>query len=119
MSNLRLQRVRELLKRAIGEIIRRELPLEKTGLITVNDVDVSPDFRSATVFVGIVGNAAQKKTGVAILKHERKRIQSLLGQAVVLKYTPHLRFVADDSIERGNHILKIIEELEQSGNSPA
>ena len=119
MSTLRLQRVRELLKRAIGEIIRRELPIDQTGLITVNDVGVSSDFRSATVFVGIVGNAAQKKTGVAVLERERKRIQSLLGKAVVLKYTPQLRFVADDSIERGNKILKIIDELEQSGKGTA
>ncbi len=119
MSNLRLQRVCELLKRAIGEIIRRELSIEQTGLITVNDVKVSSDFRSATVFVGIVGNAAQKKSGVSVLERERKRIQSLLGKAVILKYTPQLRFVADDSIERGNNILKIIEELEQSGKGPA
>ena len=114
MSTLRLQRVRELLKRALGEILRRELPLDQTGLLTVNEVDVSSDFRAATVYVGVVGTAAQKKTGMNILNHERKRIQSLVGKAVVLKYTPLLRFVVDDSIERGNKILKIIDELEQS-----
>ncbi len=117
MSTLRLQRVRELLKRALGEILRRELPADQTGLITVNDVDVSSDFRAATVFVGIVGTAEQKKRGAAVLKRECKRIQSLVGKAVVLKFTPLLRFVADDSIERGNKILKIIEELEQSEKS--
>ena len=105
---------RQLLKRALGEILRRELPLDQTGLLTVNEVDVSSDFRAATVYVGVVGTAAQKKTGMNILNHERKRIQSLVGKAVVLKYTPLLRFVVDDSIERGNKILKIIDELEQS-----
>ena len=119
MSNLRLQRVRELLKRAIGEILRQELPIDQTGLVTVNDVGVSSDFRSATVFVGIVGNAAQKKHGAAVLKRDCKRIQTLVGKAVVLKYTPLLRFVVDDSIERGNKILKIIEELEKSGQGSA
>ena len=119
MSNLRLQRVRELLKRAIGEILRQELAIEQTGLVTVNDVGVSSDFRSATVFVGIVGNASQKKHGATLLKRECKHIQTLVGQAVVLKYTPQLRFVVDDSIERGNKILKIIEELEQTGNGTA
>lgn len=119
MSNLRLQRVRELLKRAIGEIIRREISIEQAGLITINDVDVSSDFRSANVFFSVVGNAAQKKSAGAVLERKRKRIQSLLGKAVILKYTPQLRFVADDSIERGNNILKIIDELEQSGKGPA
>jgi len=43
MPSLRLQRVRELLKREIGEVIRREFPVSEAGLVTVNDVDVSGD----------------------------------------------------------------------------
>ena len=47
MGSLRLQRVRELLKREIGEVLRRELPVERAGLVTVNDVGVSGDLHSA------------------------------------------------------------------------
>jgi ribosome-binding factor A len=46
------------------------------------------------------------------LNEHRARIQSLVGRAVVLKYTPRLRFVVDDSIARGNRVLQILEELE-------
>lgn len=113
MPSLRLLRVRELLKRAIGEIIRREIAVEKAGLISVNDVGVSGDLHSAMVFVSVVGTPAQQRAGPAILRRQTKRIQSLLGRAVVLKYTPRLRFVMDDSITRGNKVLQIIEELER------
>ena len=114
MPSLRLQRVQELLKRKIGEVIRREFPVSATGLISVNDVGVSGDLHSATVFVSILGNAEQQRRGFGLLVQHRKRIQGLVAKAVILKYTPQLRFVLDESIARGNRVLAIIEELEQN-----
>ncbi len=114
MPSLRLQRVRELLKRQIGEVIRREFEVSVAGLITVNDVNVAGDLHSAVVFVSILGNPDQQKRGFSLLERHRKRIQGLVGRAVVLKYTPTLRFVMDDSIARGNRVLGILEELEKA-----
>jgi ribosome-binding factor A len=109
--SLRLERVREMLKREIGEVIRRELPVNEAGLITVNDLQVAPNLKNATVFIGILGGAAQKKKGMEMLGEKRKRIQGLVATGVVLKYTPRLRFILDESIERGNRVLRIMEEL--------
>lgn len=119
MPSLRIQRVRELLKRAIGETIRREFPVSDAGLISVNDVDVAGDLKSATVYISILGNADQQKRGFSLLEQHRKRIQGLVGRSVVLKFTPTLRFVPDDSVVRGNRVLQIIQELEESPKSPA
>ena len=119
MPSLRLQRVRELLKRQIGEVIRREFPVSEAGLVTINDVDVAGDLHSAVVFISILGNAEQQKRGLDLLTRHRKRIQGLVGRAVVLKYTPTLRFVIDDSVVRGNRVLQIIEELEKAAPSTA
>ena len=110
--SLRLERVRELLKRELGEIIRREIPLNEAGLITVNEVGIAPDLKSATVFVGVVGTNEQRKRAATLLEKESKRFQSMIGRAVVLKYTPHLKFIVDEAIERGNRVLKILDELE-------
>src|SRR5688500_3624026 len=112
--SLRLERVRELLKRELGEIIRRELPISEAGLITVNEVGVAPDLKSATVFVGVIGTPAQRKKAANLLDKESKRIQGMIGRAVVLKYTPHLKFVIDEAIERGNRVLEILEEIEKT-----
>ena len=114
MNNLRHERVRELLKREIGEAIRREFHVSEAGLISVNDVDVAGDLKSAVVFISIFGNADQQKRGIQVLNEHRIRIQGLVGKSVVLKFTPTLKFVFDDSIVRGNKVLQIIEELEKS-----
>ena len=117
MPSHRLLRVRELLKREIGEAIRREIPVEQAGLVTVNDVEVAGDLRVATAYISILGNAEQQRSGIAMLRKHRRRLQGLVAKAVVLKYTPQLRFVIDDSVARGNRVLDIIAELER--NAPA
>ena len=119
MPSLRIQRVNELLKRALGEAIRQELPVNEAGLITVNEVDAAGDLKTATVYASILGNADQQKRGFALLEQNRPRIQEIMARSVVLKYTPVLRFVLDDSVVRGNKILKIIEDLEKGGGSTA
>ena len=114
MPNLRHERVRELLKREIGEAIRREFNVSEVGLINVNDVDVAGDLKSAVVFVSILGDASQQKRGLTRLGDHRIRLQAAVGRAVVLKYTPTLRFEMDDSVARGNRVLQIMEDLDKT-----
>ena len=114
MPNLRHERVRELLKRELGEVIRREFHVDEAGLITVNAVDLAGDLKSAVVFISILGNADQQKRGVQLLNEQRIRVQGLVAKSVILKFTPTLKFVVDDSIVRGNRVLQIIEELEKT-----
>jgi ribosome-binding factor A len=114
-----LERVREMLKREIGEVIRRELPVAEVGLINVNDVNVAPNLKTASVFIGVLGGDTQKKRAMEELEKKRKRIQGLVGRGIVLKYTPLLRFILDESIERGNRVLRILDELEKSSLSPS
>lgn len=113
MSLLRLQRVNALLKRELGEIVRRELPVDRVGLISVNVVEVSSDLKHATVRVSMLGTEDQKRRGLDILQEQRVRLQALVGRAVVMKQTPVLKFILDDSIEKGDRVLQIIQELEQ------
>ncbi len=114
MPNLRHERVRELLKRAIGEAIRREFDTNDVGLITVNDLDVGGDLRTAVVFITILGNPTQQKNGLQALEQNRILIQSLVAKSVILKYTPTLKFIVDDSIVRGNRVLQILDELDKA-----
>jgi ribosome-binding factor A len=114
MASHRQERVRELLKRALGEAIRQEIPVGEAGLVTVNDVEIGGDLRNARVFISVLGNAEQQKSGLALLQKNRVRIQGLIAKSVILKYTPHLRFVVDDSVQRGNRVLQLLEELERA-----
>ena len=109
----RLQRVSELLKREVSELIRRELAVEEVGLLTINEVKVSPDIKSATVYVSFVGNRSQRGVAEAKLAQHSKHIQALLGPQLSMKWTPVLTFLLDDSIEKGNRVLAILEQLDQ------
>lgn len=106
----RLARVAEILKRELSSIVLRELPSDG-GLITINAVDVSPDLRNATVHVGVLGTAAQQKEALARLVQNRVMLQAECSKRVVLKFTPHLQFKLDESVERGLRVLDILDEL--------
>ncbi len=112
MQNRRHERVRELLKRELSAIILREFSVAEIGLVNVNDVVVANDLHSAVVFISIVGTIEQQKKALDVLQHHRKRIQGLVAHAVILKYTPALRFVVDDTMQRGNRVLRILEDIE-------
>ena len=106
----RLLRVNELLKRELSSLLVREMTFEDL-LVTVNQVDVTPDLKSAHVYISVLGS---KGRGDVLPKLEANRaaLQADLSRHVVLKYTPHLVFHLDDSIERGSRVLEIMQEIE-------
>ena len=103
-------RVNELVKRELSRIIARDVSFEG-ALVTVNDVNVTPDLKNGHVFVSILGPA----TGASVidkLEAHRAALQAELSRHVVLKYTPHLVFHLDDSIERGTRVIEILRKIE-------
>jgi ribosome-binding factor A len=114
MVNRRHERVRELLKRELSTLLLREFSTAEAGFLSVNDVAVSGDLHAAVVYVGVVGSDDQRKRALALLQEHRVRLQGLVGSAVVLRYTPQLRFELDDSVARGNRVLQILDELDRA-----
>ncbi|HZE56792.1 MAG TPA: 30S ribosome-binding factor RbfA [Chthoniobacterales bacterium] len=106
----RLLRVNELLKRELSSIITREINFEG-ALVTLNQVDVTPDLKSAHAYVSVLGKGDQSAVMAKLEKH-RAILQSTLAKAVTLKYTPQLVFHLDDSIERGARVFEILQEIE-------
>ena len=112
MQNLRHMRVRELLKRELNEIFRREFPVE-LGLVSVTEVGVSNDLHSAKVFVSSIGDDKSQQKAFRTVRKSAGKIQFELGQIVALRYTPKLKFVMDEAYNRGDRVLKILDEIEQ------
>jgi ribosome-binding factor A len=75
-------------------------------------VDVTPDLKSAHVFVSSLGQGSGARV-IDKLEVYRPMLQAELSRHVVLKYTPHLIFHLDDSIERGARVLEILQGLEK------
>jgi len=106
----RILRVRELLKREIGSLITQDY--EFNALVTVNDVDVTPDLRNGHVFIGVIGSEQEKSKVVNKLNRERGMIQKKISKRLVMKFTPKLHFKSDESIERGVRTLNVIDSLD-------
>jgi ribosome-binding factor A len=108
----RLERVNELIKRELGELLNRECRFD-AKLVTVQQVDVTPDLKHAHVFIGIIGTDEERNASMATLHAARTPLQQALSKRVILKFTPHLHFKLDDSVERGDRILHILDEIER------
>jgi ribosome-binding factor A len=104
-------RLNELVKRELSAIIARQINFEDV-LVSINAVDVAPDLKNAHVFVSILGAAAGTSV-IDKLEAHRPALQAELSRHVVLKYTPHLIFHIDNSIERGARVLEILQDLEK------
>ena len=106
----RIARVNELLKREISACIEKSFEFPDL-LVTIHDVDTAADLKAATVFIGVIGSANQASAVVDRLNAKRGFIQGVVMKRVVLRNTPVLTFVADDSVERGVRVLDILDEI--------
>jgi ribosome-binding factor A len=106
----RLLRVNELVKRELSALLTRDVTFDDT-LVSVNQVNVTPDLKKAHVFVSVLGTEP-KGSIMEKLEAHRATLQADLSKHVVLKYTPQIVFHLDDSIERGTRIIEILQGLE-------
>lgn len=107
----RLARVNEVLKREIGDLIVRHCRFE-SQLVTVQEVDVTPDLKHAHVFISIIGETVTQHADMAQLHGLRIDLQRELAKRVVLKFTPLLHFKLDDVAARGDRVLQLLSEIE-------
>jgi ribosome-binding factor A len=108
-------RVQDLLREEISLIIQRELQDPGLGFITVVDVRVSEDLKSAKVYVSIYGSDEEQKHTLEALKRSKGYIKFLLGKRVTLRYIPELTFSLDDSLERVQRMEEIFNKEADEG----
>ena len=114
MPNSRIIRVNELLKREIADDILRLFSGSRfdTGAVTVTRVETAPDLRDANVHVSIFGHENERTEMIRFLNRHRKEIQARMSKNVKIKYTPRLHFKHDSSLEEGDRVLGILENLD-------
>ena len=118
MSEKRMLRINELLKRELAEDMYRLLGDHALDLLSVSiqRVSTSPDLRDAYVYVSILGHEGkgERKRMVGVLERHRHEFQQEINRRIKMRYTPRLHFRLDESIEKGDHILKLISELTET-----
>ena len=105
-------RVGELVKQSLGQLFLRneaKIPLINTKLITVTEVRMTPDLKTARVYVIPLGGVDTKET-VRILTEYSHLVRKALSKRLDIKFLPKLTFVEDNSFEYAEKIEKIIKE---------
>jgi ribosome-binding factor A len=117
MRGQRQERVGELLREDISQIIQRELTDPRLArLISVTEVSVSPDLRQARVYVSVYGSAEEQQQAMAALEYAARRIRSHLSRTVRLRHIPELEFELDTSLERADRIMRLLDEIKAQGS---
>jgi ribosome-binding factor A len=114
-TSRRVSRVSALIKREISQMLLTEIKDDRVGagMVSVTDVDVSGDLQHAKIFVSIYGTEEAKAETMAGLKAATGFVRSELGQRLGLRRTPELMFQEDRSLERGDRILTLLNQLNQ------
>ncbi len=114
----RAKRVADQIQRELAILLQHELKEKKLGLLTVTDVEVSRDLAYAKIFVSLLTTTEQqsdetvlRKQVLDILADSASYFRHQLGQVIRLRSMPQLRFIYDDSAQRGNRIADLINQV--------
>lgn len=113
MKARRIDRVGALIQAELGRLILMKLKDPRLGFVTVTHVDITPDLKSARVFYSVLGNEKVKKDSQLALEHASGFLQKEIAMVLKLRYTPKLRFLFDDSIDRGLEIDRVLHDIEK------
>ena len=105
----RSRRIAEQVQRELADVIRLELKDPRVGMITITDVEVTPDHKLAKVFFTLLGDASQIDETRRGLQHAAGFLRSQLAQRFEMRSVPQLMFVHDASVERGARLSSLID----------
>lgn len=116
MKGLRGERLssqfREEIYRVISTDLRNKYP-EMSAIISIISADVAPDLKSCKVFVSIYDtNGEKKKATFEIIKENAGYVRHALSKVLRIRTVPELRFIADESMEYGYKIDKLLKGIE-------
>jgi len=108
----RLERVNSLIREEISDLLRREIKDPRLGtFVAIAEVDTAPDMKHATVLVSSIGDAAQRQDTINALTAASGFFHHELTKRLTLRHVPDLTFKWDDSIERGEKLLRLMDEV--------
>ena len=110
MSRGRPQKIADLMQRELSGLLQREVRDPRVGMVTITSVDVSPDLSHAKVFFTILDKAKKDDTTKG-LQRAASFLRSQMARRMSMYTTPELRFVYDESVERGDRISQLIDSV--------
>jgi ribosome-binding factor A len=113
----RIQRVNQLIREEISHVIQRELKDPRLGFVTVTEVDVAKDLRTAKVYVSVLGSETELQASLQALESARGFIRNWLVPRLRLRAVPLFTFHPDRSMAHAAHIQTVLEGLKSEARS--
>lgn len=107
----RHQRVAQFIKEELSVFIQRDFPLNEHGMITLANVDVSPDLKNATIYVTSFNNKDSHEELIKEMNEHAGKFRCKLSGIMTTRSVPSIRFKYDESIERAQRITDIINSV--------
>ncbi len=113
----RIEQVNNLIRQEISQLLQRQVKDPRLGnFIAVTEVSTSADLKYAKVFVSRIGGEQEKQKTLSVLASASGFFRRELARSLKLRYIPELSFQWDDSIERGDHLLQLIDGVTSEQN---
>jgi ribosome-binding factor A len=109
----RPERVADILREEISQIVGYELEDPRLTMVTVTDVRLSDNLRDAQVFVTVIGDEAEHQLALSALRHAAPYVRKQLSLSLNLPRTPEIHFVRDRVEEKGERVDQLLEKIEQ------
>ncbi len=116
MANIKIERLNHAFQEEISMILMTEIKDEDIRFVTITGVDTSSDLSFAKVYFTVLDKEKLSST-LEALNGASSFIRTKLAERVEVRHTPELKFIYDTSIDYGNHIEKIIDEINQKESS--
>lgn len=113
----RKEKIEELIKRVVSEVLLTELKDPRIGFTTVTGVNLSKDYSVAKVGISILGSAREMRKTLEGLDSSIGYVQHRVGKELKLRQTPRIQFALDPSIAEGTEMVDFLEKLTSESDS--
>lgn len=107
----RAERVAELVRKEIAQLILDGLKDPRIGFVSVMAVRMSPDLKYANIYVSLYGSESERKGSLVGLQHSARWLRGVVARNLKLRYAPEIRFFPDDTLERVFHLEEVFKQL--------
>lgn len=114
-NSFRMDKVNAEMQKVLSSVLNSELrnPLIDNAVLSVTEVQTAPDFSSAKVFVSALNTTLTKEDLLKELVEAGGFIKRRIAEELKMKRTPALKFIYDDSMEQGDKIMRMLENLKK------
>ena len=113
MAKVRVEKLQELMKQEISDIIFHELKDPRIGFVTVTSVACTEDLREAKVYVSVMGDEKKARDTLYGLNSSLGFVRREIGRRIRLRFTPEISFALDTSLNYSDHIQRLLNEIHE------